>query len=284
MILIAELINHFVNGIVNMATVKKTIKKAQRGYVTKDSKGNYSQLNKYKTDAGDRYYRSTSKDLQMTGDMNDLLSSRNSADSVRYSTLTPREKKVMEEQRNGGKTVKKAVKKAQSGKEVTKDSKPGLRVVKTEKERKGAVLTGDEHLTRNRQTGDWTRVSRFKTDDGLRFYKSTNQDEKTTKKINDSLANTRSADSVKSKDLTDREKKHFNTQRSYMLTKADKQLKKGGKVAKAKSGKQMIKRADGSVSQRGLWDNIRAAKGSGKKPTAAMLKQEKKIKLTSKKK
>jgi hypothetical protein len=49
-------------------------------------------------------------------------------------------------------------------------------------------------------------------------------------------------------------------------------------------GKTMLKRADGSYSQRGLWDNIRAAKGSGKKPTAAMLKQEKKIKLTSKKK
>lgn len=42
--------------------------------------------------------------------------------------------------------------------------------------------------------------------------------------------------------------------------------------------KQMIKRADGSYSQRGLWDNIRANKGSGKKPTAEMLKQEKKIK------
>lgn len=40
----------------------------------------------------------------------------------------------------------------------------------------------------------------------------------------------------------------------------------------------MIKRADGSMSKRGLWDNIRANKGSGKKPTAAMLKQEKKIK------
>jgi hypothetical protein len=48
--------------------------------------------------------------------------------------------------------------------------------------------------------------------------------------------------------------------------------------------KEMIKRKDGSVSQRGLWDNIRAAKGSGKKPTAAMLKQEKKIKAQSKKK
>ena len=40
----------------------------------------------------------------------------------------------------------------------------------------------------------------------------------------------------------------------------------------------MIKRADGSTSQRGLWDNIRANKGSGKKPTSEMLKQEKKIK------
>jgi hypothetical protein len=48
--------------------------------------------------------------------------------------------------------------------------------------------------------------------------------------------------------------------------------------------KQMIKRADGSVSQRGLWDNLRAAKGSGKKPTAQMLKQEKKIKAQTKKK
>jgi len=44
-----------------------------------------------------------------------------------------------------------------------------------------------------------------------------------------------------------------------------------------KNGK-MIKRADGSTSKRGLWDNLRANKGSGKKPTAAMLKQERKIK------
>lgn len=37
--------------------------------------------------------------------------------------------------------------------------------------------------------------------------------------------------------------------------------------------KQMLKRKDGSVSQRGMWDNIRENKGSGKKPTAEMLKQ-----------
>ena len=39
----------------------------------------------------------------------------------------------------------------------------------------------------------------------------------------------------------------------------------------------MLKRADGSYSKRGLWDNIRANKGSGKKPTKAMLAQERKI-------
>ena len=60
-------------------------------------------------------------------------------------------------------------------------------------------------------------------------------------------------------------------------------MENGGKTAMAKGGKQMMKRADGSTSQRGLWDNIRAAKGSGKKPTAAMLKQEKKIKAKTKK-
>jgi hypothetical protein len=43
-------------------------------------------------------------------------------------------------------------------------------------------------------------------------------------------------------------------------------------------GGEMIRRADGSYSRRGLWDNIRANKGSGKKPTKEMLEQERKIK------
>jgi hypothetical protein len=51
---------------------------------------------------------------------------------------------------------------------------------------------------------------------------------------------------------------------------------------KAKAG-AMIKRADGSMSRRGLWDNIRKNKGSGKKPTKQMLVQEKKIKAKAKK-
>ena len=48
--------------------------------------------------------------------------------------------------------------------------------------------------------------------------------------------------------------------------------------------KKMIKRADGTYSQYGLWDAIRANKGSGKSPTKEMLKQEKKIRLKAKKK
>ena len=39
----------------------------------------------------------------------------------------------------------------------------------------------------------------------------------------------------------------------------------------------MLKRADGSYSKRGLWDNIRANAGSGKEPTKDMLAQERKI-------
>lgn len=79
-----------------------------------------------------------------------------------------------------------------------------------------------------------------------------------------------------------RDKKNFRTYQDTTAVKANRDVmgnqKNGGKlVKKAKSG-TMIKRADGSMSRRGLWDNIRANKGSGKKPTAAMLKQERKIK------
>ena len=51
---------------------------------------------------------------------------------------------------------------------------------------------------------------------------------------------------------------------------------------KKHQGGEMIKRADGSYSQRGLWDNIRDNKGSGKKPTKEMLEQERKIKASQK--
>lgn len=44
----------------------------------------------------------------------------------------------------------------------------------------------------------------------------------------------------------------------------------------------MLKRKDGSYSQRGMWDNIRDAKGSRRKPTKEMLRQERKIRLKEK--
>jgi len=59
--------------------------------------------------------------------------------------------------------------------------------------------------------------------------------------------------------------------------------KKNPKYKPALKSGGMIKRADGSYSKRGLWDNIRKNKGSGKKPTKQMLVQEKKIKAKSKK-
>lgn len=56
------------------------------------------------------------------------------------------------------------------------------------------------------------------------------------------------------------------------------EYKKSQDKQEFKSGGEMIKRADGSYSRRGLWDNLRANKGSGKKPTKEMLEQERKIK------
>jgi hypothetical protein len=47
---------------------------------------------------------------------------------------------------------------------------------------------------------------------------------------------------------------------------------------------ELLKRKDGSTSKRGLWDNIRENAGSGRKPTKAMIEQEKKIKKQTKKK
>ena len=57
---------------------------------------------------------------------------------------------------------------------------------------------------------------------------------------------------------------------------------KSNKSGQTPPKKEMMKRKDGSYSERGLWDNVRANKGSGKKPTKAMLSEAKKI--TKKKK
>ena len=76
---------------------------------------------------------------------------------------------------------------------------------------------------------------------------------------------------------------------SERRVKREARRKNGGPVKKAKAG-AMIKRADGSMSRRGLWDNLRSKASQNKKtgakpksPTKQMLVQEKKIKAKSKK-
>lgn len=71
----------------------------------------------------------------------------------------------------------------------------------------------------------------------------------------------------------------FLTQASVMAYGGVPCFECGGMMAE---GGEMIRRADGSYSQRGLWDNIRANRGSGKKPTKQMLEQERKIRAQEK--
>jgi len=61
---------------------------------------------------------------------------------------------------------------------------------------------------------------------------------------------------------------------NYLNTVADNSKANPNQMAKG----GLLKRADGSYSRPGLWDNIRANKGSGKAPTKQMLEQERKIK------
>lgn len=149
-------------------------------------------------------------------------------------------------------TVKKTIKKAQEGKEVIKGSRPGLGVVRTEKERTtvGGLVKPYKYTRTSIDTAGYSK--------GKPTY-----DVKTQTGEND-LTGNRVVKSNSSKKITRKE---------VPSTLESLKMKKGG----------MIKRADGSYSKRGLWDNIRANKGSGKKPTAAMLKQEKKIKAKTKK-
>lgn len=63
------------------------------------------------------------------------------------------------------------------------------------------------------------------------------------------------------------------------MPQQNQQMAMGGTIDSSSEYKKggLLKRKDGSYSKRGLWDNIRDNKGSGKKPTPQMLKQEKKI-------
>lgn len=111
MILIAELINHFVNGIANMATVKKVakkaIKKAQYGeYLEMTPDNKYKLTTKSNTANGPRYYQSTSSSESFNRNKNNFNARANSADSVRAKDINPDIIKKLANQKNGGKTAK----------------------------------------------------------------------------------------------------------------------------------------------------------------------------------
>lgn len=149
--------------------------------------------------------------------------------------------------KNGG-----IMKKAQVGTKVVKGSRPGMGVFRTTKERttNGGLFEPYKYKTESIDTTGYSKGRnsyKVKTVEG--------EGDKTGSKVTSSKSKIISRKNVPS------------TLKS---------------LNKAKGG-AMIKRADGSYSRRGLWDNIRANKGSGKKPTKQMLQQEKKIKAKSKK-
>jgi hypothetical protein len=231
----------------------KVTKKAQNGdRVTADKKGLYTRLSKYKTNDGDRFYKSTSGDIASTKDMNDFKSRTKSADSVRAADLTPAEIKHYETARRykaGGKIIKKA--------------QNGLR------------------------TGQYKRLGRIDEKNPARAERVAERMNTRASRVDrgKGIANPPIMRSNIMKELSDRKPEY-----QYRIAKENKE--KGMTLPtvtvtssrkKAMKAGGMLKRADGSYSKRGLWDNIRANKGSGKKPTSAMQKQEKKIKAKTKK-
>lgn len=133
--------------------------------------------------------------------------------------------------------------------------------------------SGREYMSYSPKEKSYEYTKKVERPEGTRYYSAKHPNEGSAMTFVNFKQRSNPADSTRAADVEKGAFKRLNEQ------------KKGGKTpkTKAKSGKTMLKRADGSTSQRGLWDNIRAAKGSGKKPTAAMLKQEKKIKAKTKK-
>ena len=118
---------------------------------------------------------------------------------------------------------------------------------------KGSTLKNGSPIKKAQE--GYTSTTKVNTSNGPRYYQGKSSDMATAMKIASFKSRNTPTDSIpKAKVPKDK-------------------LKAGG----------LIKRADGSYSKRGLWDNIRANKGSGKKPTKQMLVQEKKINAKSKK-
>jgi hypothetical protein len=159
-----------------------------------------------------------------------------------------------------------------SHKKITKV--PNGPLVKKKGQFKGSTLKTGGKLKKAQSNGeyitkedkDYNVTKRVNTKGGPRYYQGKSSDLSFARELASTKQFTNPADSIPKAKLPKRALEVMNQ-------------KNGG----------MIKRADGSYSQRGLWDNIRAAAKRnkaagkpGKKPTAAMLKQERKIKAKGK--
>ena len=98
------------------------------------------------------------------------------------------------------------------------------------------------YTTRDTKTGNYDQLDRYKTSQGDRYYKSTGPDMAMLQKMNSRKALMNNADSVRSNTLTAREKEVMKSQEPNM--------KKGGKISKAKDGK-WIQKAAASIKKRG---------------------------------
>jgi len=160
---------------------------------------------------------------------------------------------------------------------------------------------GGEYLTKEGNT--YTSTKKVKTKNGPRYYQGKSPSmsfameiaSDKARKINDSIPKAK----LSARALEVMNQKNGGKTKKAMMGSSmfkDNPIYKKSTEARGMIGKLygipgkpivknggMLKRADGSYSKRGLWDNIRANKGSGKKPTKQMLQQEKKIKAKTKK-
>ena len=243
------------------------IKKAQGGeFLTKED-GKYTSTKKVKTKNGPRYYQGKSPDMSFARELA-FDKALKISDSIPKAKLSARALEVMN-QKNGGK-----IKKAQNGTTTTPAKKSWNQMsvaertskrdeVKAKEGREGWSKYMDSILTANFAKGAERR--------GLTVDEYRKKQSKDSKKPDVGLDNLNTSNS------SQKSSSRKAPCKGGFCTGLNIKSKNGSSIKKAKSG-AMIKRADGSMSKPGLWDNIRKNKGSGKKPTAAMLKQEKKIK------
>jgi hypothetical protein len=184
-------------------------------------------------------------------------------------------------------TVKKSIKKAQNG--TPKGKLPAKRVYEVADSLTNTYKAKSDLAQQQKYISEGQLKNQKRNLDSAEYkreYKNyqDNKATKSDKKISSVLSRYNTTPTAERfKAMSDVNKKEASADSANAVRYKKLADKATGKKMKS-GGKVMIKRADGSVSQRGLWDNIRANKGSGKKPTAQMLKQEKKIKSQTKKK